>query len=257
MTGGSYGGKTGDGDTVVNQPVIFIHGFGDSALGTGVVGMTGWSASLAYFRSKGYRSSELYATTWGPADPLRSALQYLRQHKRLPSRLSRRPVRPLRRLGAPRRAERDVALRGLLPLLDLVDGRRGHRLRRPRLRPIHEPGAGPYGREALRMRPIRPRRLQGPDGQRAVEDGDYALRILRRSAEGRASGADGRLCPRTDQASTTRLFERISKALCFFSVKRAKRASTNRIERTKGSWRTIACPSPIGAPDSRTTRRPK
>ena len=76
VTGGSYGGKTGDGDTVVNQPVIFIHGNGDSALGTGVVGMTGWSASLAYFRSKGYRSAELYATTWGPADPLQSALQY-------------------------------------------------------------------------------------------------------------------------------------------------------------------------------------
>jgi len=58
VTGGSYGGKTGDGDTVVNQPVIFIHGNGDSALGTGAVGMTGWSASLAWVRSKGYKSSE-------------------------------------------------------------------------------------------------------------------------------------------------------------------------------------------------------
>ncbi|MBI5442223.1 MAG: lipase [Deltaproteobacteria bacterium] len=76
VPGGSYGGKTGDGDTVVNQPVIFIHGNGDSALGTGTVGMTGWSASLAYFQSKGYKSSELYATTWGPADTLQTALQY-------------------------------------------------------------------------------------------------------------------------------------------------------------------------------------
>lgn len=76
VAGGSYGGKTGDADVPVNQPVIFIHGNGDSALGTGVVGMTGWNASLAYFQSKGYRSSELYATTWGPADPLQSALQY-------------------------------------------------------------------------------------------------------------------------------------------------------------------------------------
>jgi hypothetical protein len=76
VPGGSTGGKTGDGDTVVNQPVIFIHGNGDSALGTGVLGMTGWSSSLAYFQSKGYRSSELYATTWGPADSLQSALQY-------------------------------------------------------------------------------------------------------------------------------------------------------------------------------------
>ena len=61
VPGGSTGGKTGDGDT---------------ALGTGVLGMTGWSSSLAYFQSKGYRSSELYATTWGPADSLQSALQY-------------------------------------------------------------------------------------------------------------------------------------------------------------------------------------
>ncbi len=76
VPGGSYGGKTGDGDTVVNQPVIFIHGNGDSALGTGAIGMTGWSASVAYFQSKGYKSSELYATTWGPADSLQSALQY-------------------------------------------------------------------------------------------------------------------------------------------------------------------------------------
>ncbi len=75
VAGGSYGGKTSGTDTVVNQPVIFIHGNSDSALGAGV-GATGWTASVNYFISKGYKSSELYATTWGPADVMQSSLQY-------------------------------------------------------------------------------------------------------------------------------------------------------------------------------------
>lgn len=76
LGGGSYGGRTGDGDTVVNEPVIFIHGNSDKAVGTGVPGQTGWNKSISYFLSKGYKSSELYATTWGPADPFASSLQY-------------------------------------------------------------------------------------------------------------------------------------------------------------------------------------
>lgn len=75
LVGGSYGGKQNDSDTVVNQPVIFIHGNSDKAVGT-VTGQTGWNASIDYFLSKGYKTSELYATTWGPADPLMSAYQY-------------------------------------------------------------------------------------------------------------------------------------------------------------------------------------
>jgi hypothetical protein len=72
---GSYGGKTSSGDTVVNQPVIFIHGNSDSALGGGF-GSTGWAASISYFASQGYKSSEIYAMTWGDANPLLSAYQY-------------------------------------------------------------------------------------------------------------------------------------------------------------------------------------
>jgi pimeloyl-ACP methyl ester carboxylesterase len=76
LVGGSYGGKASSTDTVVNQPVIFIHGNSDKAIGTGTAGQSGWNASIEYFQSKGYKTSELYATTWGPADASMSAYQY-------------------------------------------------------------------------------------------------------------------------------------------------------------------------------------
>lgn len=76
ISGGSFGGKTDSTDTVVNQPVIFIHGNSDKAVGTGVIGQTGWNASIDYFISQGYKPSEIYATTWGPANALYSAAQY-------------------------------------------------------------------------------------------------------------------------------------------------------------------------------------
>lgn len=72
---GSYGGKANSSDTVVNQPVIFIHGNSDSALGQSSL-MTGWNSSINYFLSQGYKTSELYATTWGDASPMLSAYQY-------------------------------------------------------------------------------------------------------------------------------------------------------------------------------------
>lgn len=73
--GNSYGGKANASDSVVNQPVIFIHGNSDSAIGQSSV-FTGWNSSISYFTSQGYKKSELYATTWGDADPLQSANQY-------------------------------------------------------------------------------------------------------------------------------------------------------------------------------------
>lgn len=73
--GNSYGGKANSSDTVVNQPVIFIHGNSDSALGQSSL-LTGWNSSLNYFLSQGYKTSELYATTWGDANPSLSAYKY-------------------------------------------------------------------------------------------------------------------------------------------------------------------------------------
>src|SRR5437763_624335 len=75
VAGGAYGGRTVAGQAVVNQPVIFIHGNSDSALGT-VSPYTGWTSSISYFKSQGYTSAELYATTWGPADSSQASLQY-------------------------------------------------------------------------------------------------------------------------------------------------------------------------------------
>jgi triacylglycerol lipase len=73
--GFSYGGKTSDTDTPVNQPVIFIHGNADKAVGTSV-GQTGWTESVNYFTANGYKSSEVYAMTWGPSNALLSGQQY-------------------------------------------------------------------------------------------------------------------------------------------------------------------------------------
>jgi len=76
VTGGSYGGRAFAGQAVVNQPVIFIHGNSDSAIGTGSSLATGWRSSIEYFKSQGYTSAELYATTWGPASAALSSQQY-------------------------------------------------------------------------------------------------------------------------------------------------------------------------------------
>lgn len=76
VPGGSYGGRVSAGQAVVNQPVIFIHGNSDSALGTGLSSATGWRASIEYFKSQGYTSAELYATTWGPANAAFASQQY-------------------------------------------------------------------------------------------------------------------------------------------------------------------------------------
>lgn len=71
----SYGGKVSNSDQVNNHPVIFIHGNGDKAVGTTTM-QSGWTASIDYFLSKSYKSSELYAITWGPADPGQASEQY-------------------------------------------------------------------------------------------------------------------------------------------------------------------------------------
>jgi hypothetical protein len=75
VPGGSYGGRTYAGQPVVNQPVIFIHGNSDTALGYSSA-LTGWTSSINYFQSQGYTSAELYATTWGPANSLLASNQY-------------------------------------------------------------------------------------------------------------------------------------------------------------------------------------
>ena len=76
LSNGAYGGKASATDAPTRQPVIFIHGNSDRALGAGTSLSTGWAASLAYFESQGYRPRELYATTWGPANAALTSQQY-------------------------------------------------------------------------------------------------------------------------------------------------------------------------------------
>ena len=66
LAGGSFGGRAFAGQVVKRQPVVFIHGNADKALGT-APGQTGWTASVAHFQSQGYTGAELYGTTWGAA----------------------------------------------------------------------------------------------------------------------------------------------------------------------------------------------
>ncbi len=75
LLGGSFGGRSDENDPVAHPPVVFIHGNSDRALGTGSSFHTGWTAAIEFFLKKGYRPSELYATTWGPADPNQMANQ--------------------------------------------------------------------------------------------------------------------------------------------------------------------------------------
>ncbi len=73
LEGGSFGGKVSNTDCAKNQPVIYIHGNADRCFG-GLMG--GWDDSVDYFLSKGYRSSELYCTTYGSASALSASSYY-------------------------------------------------------------------------------------------------------------------------------------------------------------------------------------
>ncbi|GMR59056.1 hypothetical protein PMAYCL1PPCAC_29251, partial [Pristionchus mayeri] len=72
-TQGSYGGKRNDDGKLVNAPVIFIHRNSDSALGAGL--FSGWTNSIQFFLEKGYTTAELYATSWGDINSLKSGLR--------------------------------------------------------------------------------------------------------------------------------------------------------------------------------------
>jgi pimeloyl-ACP methyl ester carboxylesterase len=64
----AFGGKSTPGEKVTQEPVIFIHGNSDSA--------AGWKNSIESFAKQGYKPSEMYAMTWGPANPLKASQQH-------------------------------------------------------------------------------------------------------------------------------------------------------------------------------------
>jgi hypothetical protein len=75
LDGGSIGGRQFAGQTLRNQPVVFVHGNSDRAVGESAQGPIGWTAVIRQFMAAGYTSAELYATTWGAADPDKAADQ--------------------------------------------------------------------------------------------------------------------------------------------------------------------------------------
>ena len=75
LTGfGGSTSKTGD-CAIVKQPVVFIHGNGDNASGSAMP-MGGWVTSRNYFKTKGYKPSELYAVNYGKSGAMNAALNY-------------------------------------------------------------------------------------------------------------------------------------------------------------------------------------
>jgi triacylglycerol lipase len=73
LSGGSFGGFASSTDCAAKQPVIFVHGNSDRALGGS---MGGWQQSVDYFRSRGYRRAELFGTTYGPGSAVFSSQYY-------------------------------------------------------------------------------------------------------------------------------------------------------------------------------------
>jgi triacylglycerol lipase len=69
LEGGSFGGRQSAGQALRHQPVVFVHGNSDRAAGENSQGPIGWTAVIRQFLAAGYTPAELYATTWGPADP--------------------------------------------------------------------------------------------------------------------------------------------------------------------------------------------
>lgn len=74
--GGSFGGKKDDNDEIVNEPVIFFHGNSDHAIGGPDDKFNGFTDTIQYFLYQGYKESELYITTWGPAEVEKALQQY-------------------------------------------------------------------------------------------------------------------------------------------------------------------------------------
>jgi len=76
IPGGSYGGKANDKDKIIKEPVIFFHGNSDHAIGNLGDEFNGFTDTILYFQSQGYKESELYITTWGPANKALASQQY-------------------------------------------------------------------------------------------------------------------------------------------------------------------------------------
>lgn len=73
LDGGSFGGKVSSEDCAIKQPVIFVHGNSDRCMAGA---MDGWQRSVEYFKLQGYRSAELYCTSYGSGSSLTASTNY-------------------------------------------------------------------------------------------------------------------------------------------------------------------------------------
>jgi len=76
IVGGSFGGKADDKDKISKEPIIFFHGNSDHAIGNQGDQFNGFTDTITYLLSQGYKESELYITTWGPANTQLASQQY-------------------------------------------------------------------------------------------------------------------------------------------------------------------------------------
>jgi triacylglycerol lipase len=70
----AFGGKASAKDKISKTPIVFVHGNSDIGFGRGstdgyVSWQTGFRSLATYLGTQGYQKSELYTTTWGPANP--------------------------------------------------------------------------------------------------------------------------------------------------------------------------------------------
>src|SRR6185295_9798842 len=68
----SFGGKSKPGEKLTHQPVILIHGNGDSA--------AGWNDVVAGYKRAGYKDSEIYAMSWGDGKAASAGNNYHSEH---------------------------------------------------------------------------------------------------------------------------------------------------------------------------------
>lgn len=78
---GAFGGKGSGADTIIRMPIVFVHGTCDVGYGRGGVDgyetwQTGFRSLVQYFADLGYQKSEMYITTWGPANNSQIASVY-------------------------------------------------------------------------------------------------------------------------------------------------------------------------------------
>ena len=68
----SFGGKSAPGEKLTREPVILVHGNGDTA--------SGWNDVVAGYKRAGYKDSEIYVMSWGDGKAASAGNNYHSEH---------------------------------------------------------------------------------------------------------------------------------------------------------------------------------